>query len=109
MIRKAMVVAMLLVLVATIFVLVAVHPRNYYYFTSDIKTLSVANAEVFAEQEGELNLNGLTRLSREVAEALADHKGGLYLDGLRTISPEAAEALAHTKYILSLNGLTALS
>jgi hypothetical protein len=75
----------------------------------EIKTLTVARAEVLAERGGRLEINGVTKLSREVAEALSKHHGELCLNGLTTLSPDVAEALANHSGSLELNGLTTLS
>jgi hypothetical protein len=48
-------------------------------------------------KRGDLRLDGLTTLSKEVASELSKHNGYLYLDGLTTISKEVASELSKHK------------
>jgi hypothetical protein len=61
-------------------------------------------------ESGDLLLNGLTSINKEVAEELARFNGyRLRLDGLTNINNEVAEALANFQgKVLSLNGLASI-
>jgi hypothetical protein len=74
-----------------------------------ITELSDAAAESLSKHKGELNLNGLTELSEAAAKSLSKHYGELNLDGLTELSDSVAQSLSKHKGCLSLNGLTELS
>ncbi|MBU3679729.1 MAG: hypothetical protein FGM32_09015 [Candidatus Kapabacteria bacterium] len=60
-----------------------------------LKSISVESAKSLAKHNGKyLLLGGVTSISDEVAEALAEHRGGIAIDGVMSISVEAARALA---------------
>lgn len=72
--------------------------------------LSATAAKALAQHKGDfLSFDALASLSDAVAEALAQHRGFLWLNGLTSLSNAAAEALAQHKGWLSFNGLTSLS
>ena len=80
--------------------------RELHYYTS----IETDSAEILAEHPGDLELNGLSKLSEGAAEALSKHKGlRLYLNGLSELTEGVAEALANHKGGLSLDGLSELS
>lgn len=78
--------------------------------TSEITTLSVAQAEKLVQRGGQLALNGITSISDDVAQVLSKHTGGtLSLDGLTELSDTAAEALAHHSEEIYFESLTKLT
>jgi hypothetical protein len=78
--------------------------------TVSFESLTVAQAEQLAQQEGDLTLDGLVVISDDVAEVLAQHAGGaLSLNGLKTLSDRAAAALARHEDYVSLEALTRLT
>lgn len=77
---------------------------------SEIKTLTVAQAQLLSQRQYGLQLHGLRTISEEAAETLATHKGKwLSLVGLNTISDQVAESLSRYEGGLMLSGLTVLS
>ena len=71
---------------------------------------SVLLAEKLVKQnDHNLDLSGLRKLSAEVAVELARHEGTLYLNGLTALPPDVATILARHKGTLSLNGLTEIT
>jgi hypothetical protein len=83
--------------------------RRLSRYAHDLTTLSIEDAKVLANQNGDLSLRSLVELSDEAAAVLAHRKGHLYLDGLTNLSDEAAKALAQCEGGVSLDGLTTLS
>ncbi|MDB0056746.1 hypothetical protein N9F36_06565 [Akkermansiaceae bacterium] len=73
------------------------------------KTLALAKAEQFLEDNESIDLGELTSITDEAAEVLSRYEGQLYLDGLTELSEAAVESLSKHKGMLSLNGLTELS
>ena len=72
--------------------------------------VSVLLAEKLVKQnDHNLDLSGLRKLSAEVAVELARHEGTLYLNGLTALPPDVATILARHEGTLSLNGLTEIT
>ncbi|MDB4800445.1 hypothetical protein OAG72_00480 [bacterium] len=75
----------------------------------ELTSITDEAAEVLSRYEGWLDLNGLLELSDTAAESLSKHEGELSLNGLTELSDAAAESLSKSKGALYLNGLTELS
>jgi hypothetical protein len=82
----------------------------------NLETITVSEATELAKTQGELRLDTLKELSKEVAFALSKHSGTTYgrpailsLGGLQTLSLDAARALQSHTGGLSLSGLTDIS
>jgi hypothetical protein len=80
--------------------------------------LTVPEARILAQTQGDLRLGDVTSLTPAVAAALAQHRGSvvsgtsastLFLDGLREVSDEVADKLLQHEGPLSMKGLTTLS
>jgi hypothetical protein len=76
---------------------------------SNVASISARVAQIFAEHDGQLDLDGLQAIGQDVAEALSPHKGTLLLNGLSEITAEVGRALAKHQGTLGLMGLTELS
>jgi hypothetical protein len=77
---------------------------------SSAKGISDDAAEVLAQHEGELSLNGLTELTDAAALALAKHNVGyLSLNGLTHLTYSVALALSNREETLEFGGLTKLT
>jgi hypothetical protein len=74
-----------------------------------LPVLPLAEAEAFANYRGEVELDGLTDLSRSCAGKLGRHLGVLNLNGLKSLSDEVAFELANQMGPLRLNGVRELS
>jgi hypothetical protein len=80
--------------------------------------LTVPEARILAQTQGDLRLGDVTSLTPAVAAALAQHRGSivsgtsantLFLDGLREVSDDVADKLLQHEGPLSMTGLTTLS
>jgi hypothetical protein len=71
--------------------------------------ISKKSANHLIEPEGFLYLNGLTALNPAVAKALGERQYALSLNGLKNLSDELAESLVQNQQILCLNGLTSVN
>ena len=86
---------------------------RYYLNLDRLTSIDPASAGELAKlksESGDLLLNGLTSINKEVAEELARFNGyRLQLNGLTNINNEVAEALANFQgKVLSLNGLASI-
>lgn len=80
--------------------------------------LTVPEARILAQTQGDLRLGDVTSLTPAVAAALAQHRGSvvsgtsastLFLDGLREVSDEVADKLLQHEGPLSMKGLVTLA
>jgi ABC-type amino acid transport substrate-binding protein len=77
--------------------------------TNRIKSLTAEQAaDLAAKFEGDLSLNGLTSIDKDIAQELAKLKGWLYLNGLTSIDKDIAQELAKFEGWLFLDGLTSI-
>ena len=74
-----------------------------------LRKISAAVAKELAKQEGVLILDGLVSLGAKTAKALGKHAGKLHLKRLEKLSDEEAKGLGESPGELYLNGLTTLS
>jgi len=76
---------------------------------SEYTKIEESAAEVLANYEGYVQLDGISQLPEPLANILANHKGGLSLSGVSKLSDEAAALLSNRQGSLALDGLKTLS
>ena len=76
---------------------------------SEYTKIEESAAEVLANYEGYVQLDGISQLPEPLAQVLAKHKGGLSLGGVSKLSDEAAALLSNRQGSLALDGLKTLS
>jgi hypothetical protein len=76
---------------------------------SEYTKIEESAAEVLANYEGYVQLDGISQLPEPLAKILANHKGGLSLSGIESLTEETAAVLGKIPGGLALDGLEEVS